>query len=378
MKKLLTTFASAGVLALFAVLVPTTVLAASAKTGTNVNLAKSETNSGTLYASGQNVVIDGTVNGDLICAGQVVTINGPVSGDVLCVAQTLTINGPVAGNVRVAGQTVALNGTIGKNLNVAAQTLNFGSSASVGGEAGIWAETAVVSAPVGSNLYGSMTTLNLESTVGGNVDVIVKSLSLGNEAKIAGNLGYASSATFTIDQAKVGGTITRSDLPEGAAKPASPGFSFAGWLAGRLYVLVALLVIAVPLAWLAPRPLNRLVTSMLDRPGSSVGWGFVGQVALPVIGILVFLTFVGIPLALLGLVLWILLLSTSAIFAGIAVGRYTLKRAKWNQDSLLWATIAGIVIFVAITSLPILGVLISIVAIWWVTGGLMLSAKYLR
>lgn len=380
MRRLLASIASAGFLAFALALVPTAASAVSSLTGSNITLAKPETHNGTLYAAGQTVVIDGTVHGDLVCTGQTVTINGAVSGDVICAAQTLTINGPVAGNVRVIGQTVALNGTIGKNLNVAGQIVNLGSLASVSGEAGVWAETAEVSGPISSNLYGSVGILTLKSTVGGNVDVMVKSLSLGSEAKIAGNLGYASTATFTINQSKVGGEIKRSDPPQSSSRPAptSTGTSFGVWLAGRLYVLAALLIIALPLAWLAPRPLNRLASTMVAQPGLSTGWGFVGLIALPIIGLMLMLTVIGIPLALLGLVFWILLIFTSSIFAGVAVGKFALQRMGWNKDSLIWATLIGVSIFVVVTSLPILGFLLTIVALWWVTGGLMLNAKYLR
>jgi cytoskeletal protein CcmA (bactofilin family) len=377
MKLLRIAIATAAIVSL-AVLTPTIAMAASTKTGNDMSLVKSETHDGTLYAYGQTLIIDGNIKGDLVCAAETVTVNGDVSGDILCAAQNLTINGAVGGNVRIIGQTVTLNGTIGKNLNAAAQSVTTGPQAKIGSEAGILAETTTLRGPIGSNLYGSMSTLNLKSTVNGNVDVYVETLALASDAEIGGNLGYASSATFAIDPSKVGGTIRRSDPPQGSAHSTTNSFSFAGWFAERLYVLAAILVIALPLVWFAPRLLNRLVKTMLDKPGPSIGWGFVGLAILPFAGLIAFMTIIGIPLAILGLVGWAVLFFTSNIFAGIALGKVVLSRMSWNKDSLGWAALIGSVLLIVVTSLPILGFLVSVVALWWVAGGLILSSKYLR
>jgi hypothetical protein len=378
MKSRIAKYFASGALALAAVMIPSIALAASSMTGSDVSLAKSEVHEGTLYAAGNNIVISGEIKGDLVCAGQTVVISGPVSGDILCAAQTLTISSAVAGNLRVIGQTVTINGTVGRNLNVIAQNVTIGSEAKVGGEAGIWAETVTIDAPISSNLYGAMTSLTLQSTVGGNVDVIVEDLIFGSDAKITGNLGYASAATFTVDPARVGGSIRRSDPPESSVKPETKGFDFGGWLLGRIYTWLSLLVIALPLVFIAPRAFRRLNKTLLEKPGQSLGWGFIAQMAWPIVGIIVFCTIIGITLAMLGLMLWVVLLLMTAAFAGIAIGHFVLSGAHWKADSLIWASIIGITIYVAATSLPILGFILSVVAFWWITGGLILSAKHLR
>src|SRR5476649_1675770 len=89
-----------------ALVIPGAAIASSSAAKDNVTLAKGDNRTGTFYAAGQTVTVDGNVDGDVVCAGQSVIINGSVNGDVLCAGQEVTINGSVSGSVRVVGQLV--------------------------------------------------------------------------------------------------------------------------------------------------------------------------------------------------------------------------------------------------------------------------------
>jgi cytoskeletal protein CcmA (bactofilin family) len=162
---------------LVAVLVPAAALAYGVQTGQTTTVAKGDTKSGTFYAAGQTVTVDGDINGDLICAGQTVHVNGAVHGDVLCAGQTITVNGPVDGNVRLAGQTLDVNGTVGRNVTVVGQTFALGGGANVAGDLGVATQSATLSGPVAKTVYGATGNLTIDNKVGDVDAQVANSLS---------------------------------------------------------------------------------------------------------------------------------------------------------------------------------------------------------
>ena len=376
MKRILSALVPAGFLSLVLALVPAASYAFTTKTGSTVSVAKADTTQGTLYAAGSNVTIDGNINGDLICGGSSVTVNGDVTGDVICAAQTIVINGTVGGNVRVAGQTVNLNGTVARNTTIFAQTLYVNSSAKLGGDLLVFAQTASVYGPIAGELYGGATTITLGSTVGGNVNLTVNELSFGSSAAIAGNLTYTSDKQLAIDKTKVAGTVTFKQATSSARH--AKAFSWGAWIFGRIYAITAAYLVAFVLLWVAPRPLRRLTSTMLEKPLPTIGWGFLAGLAVPFALLFIAFTFIGLPLMVLGGMLWLIAMGLSGLIASVAFGRAILGWTKWNAKSLGWAIAVGIPVGFIAFGLPILGFFLGLVAIWWTFGGLALNAKYLR
>jgi hypothetical protein len=354
---------------------PGAVVAFNAASGQNVTVPKGEVKAGTYYAAGQVVTIDGDVDGDLICAGSTVAVNGAVHGDVICAGQSVSVNGPVDGSVRLVGQSVSVGGKVGRNGTVMAQSFTLGSTGQVVGDLGVLGQVANVNGPVDRDVYGAMESLMLGSAVG-SVQAQVNNLSLGSGGSVKGNLSYTSEQTFDVDRSKVGGEISRH-APATPRAQREDNAARAG-MAMRLYWMAALLVVGLALTWLAPRLVGRAAQVMLERPGASIGWGLIVMLLGPLIVILLVVTVIGVPLGLLLAVLWCVLLAVGSVLAGIAIGRWFLQRAEWQKDSLLWATAFGVPLSVIIFSIPVLGALTSLVALWWAVGGVVLSARALQ
>jgi cytoskeletal protein CcmA (bactofilin family) len=323
-----------------AALVPAAALAFSAQSEQTITVPKGETKTGTYYAWGQVITIDGDVDGDLVCAGNSVSVNGAVHGDVICAGQTVTVNGPVDGSVRVAGQVVSLNGTVGRNGMVAAQTLAMGSASTLAGDLGVAGQTASINGKIAKDLYVKLDDLKLgpDATVGGKTVKAPKTEPRHNDAQDFGS----------------------------------------AILALRLYWIFASLIIGLAFVLLAPRLVQRVTKVMLDKPGSSIGWGLVVTLLGPIVVLLLLVTVVGIPLALLTGLLWLVLVATSGIVAGIAAGEWFVARADWKRHPLLWATMLGVPLAAIAFSVPVLGWLLAMVATWWAVGGISIAAKAAR
>lgn len=358
---------------ILALAMPAAALAASADT-TNVTLAKGDNRTGSYYAAGQTLTVDGDVTGDVICAGQTVVINGSVGGDVICGAQTLTVNGPVAGSVRGGAQVATINGTVGRNITVAAQNFVLGSAAKVGGEVAIAAETVTLNAPIGQAIYAAAKTLSLNSTAGGSVTAYAEALPLGAAAVINGNLDYTSDQTFTLDKSKVHGEVVRHApaQPSRAADPAAEAITvLVYWIAaGLLGILLAV--------WLAPRLVRSVTNAMMTRWQASLGWGAVAVVAGPLVFVLLALTVVGLPTVAVVGTLWLMALMTSGLFAGVAVGRLAWQREDSNRRGLALAALVGVPLVLLAGWIPVLGALVGIGAAIWTLGGMVVALNRAR
>jgi cytoskeletal protein CcmA (bactofilin family) len=352
---------------------PTAALAFGTATGDSVRLAKDQTRTGTWYATGATLLIEGTVDGDLICAGSNVTISGTVRGDVLCAAQTITITGPVEGSLRLAGQTVHVSSQVGRNITALGQTVAIEDKAKVTGDVGLLAQSAQVSGQVARDVYGAMQNLTINGAVG-PVSVRAQALALGENAKVNGNLLYTSERQLNPDNSKVSGRVRFTPETQGARHQAG----LSDLLAGRLYWTLAALAVAVVLIALVPGWIRRVTHQQMTNLGSSLGWGSIAILLAPVLMIALAVSVVGVPLAFLTLIVWGVALALSSILAGIALGTWILQRLDWQRDSLWWAAGAGIVVLMAVQTLPILGPFVAILSAIWSIGGLVLAVRESR
>ena len=359
------------------VLIPAAALAYGVQAGQATTVPKGQTKSGTFYATGQTVTVDGDIDGDLICAGQTVEVNGAVHGDVLCAGQTVTVNGPVDGSVRLAGQTLNINGTVGRNVTVAGQVFNLGGGANVAGDLGVATQSTTISGPAAKTVYGATGNLTIDNKVGSVDASVANNLSLEGGAGVAGNLTYVSDNVYSIDKSKVGGQVVHNQplAREHRTQPQNASTALASWLGWVLYWLAAALVTGLVLVWLAPRLVKRVNRELLARPARSLLWGAVVTLLGPVAVILLMVTIIGIPVGLLLGVLWLLALVTSGLFAGIAAGEWISHRTGWQRGSLYTAAVVGIVVTVIVFNIPFIGWLLALLATWWAVGGLVLSAR---
>ena len=121
---------------------------------------------------------------------------------------------------------------------------------------------------------------------------------------------------------------------------------------------------------------------MLNKAGASIGWGAVVMLLTPIIAILLLITVIGIPLAAILIGLWFIALLISKVLVGITIGRLLLRKNKEpenkkeeKKNSLMLPMVIGITLSWLIFSAPVIGWLLSLVALWWGLGGIWLQFR---
>jgi len=368
-------------IACFALLLPLAASAYSVKNDNSVYVPKDEVIEGNLYAAGSSLVIDGKVTGDIICAGQSININGDVAGDVICAGQSININGKIGGNLRLAGNTINFNGQAERNGIIIGATVITSASSTIGWDLLILGNIFELNGKVGRDLYGSAGKVNLAGQIGKNLNLDFgmqnnndKPLVITSTAKINGQLKYKSDKDAVINSGAVITGETIHNYPTAVTKKSN--LANLGWWWGKLISLFSALVIGLVLISFWREQIIKITNLISAKAGVSLGWGILALLLTPLIAIILLITIIGIPLALILMALWLIAMYVSKILVGILIGRTILSKYWLKQkDSLILAMIVGIVIAYLVFAIPFIGWVIALMAMLFGLGGIMLALK---
>lgn len=327
------------------------------RSGTTATVGSGEVVDSTLWISGRTVDISGQVNGDVFCAGQNVTISGTVRGDVLCAAQNITVNGVVTGNVRALSQTITVAGTVAHNVSVATQSYNQSTKGIVRGDISVAAGDATINGTVGRDAALASQTIHLDGSVGRNVMASVSNLNLSSTADIKGNLNYTSQNTAQIASGAVIGGQTTKSMPTASKTTVSLApLHLTAWFA--FYVLVAGLLTAIVLVLLFPQAIRAVTDRGVGSFWKSLLVGLIASIVVPAVIVFLFVTVIGIPLALILLLAWLLIQVLAGVVSAYYLGRQILRR---QRNSIL-VMLVGAVVLIILYFIPVIGFIALILA----------------
>lgn len=346
------------------------VQAADTQTGESVTIGAEETVEDDLYASGQTVRIEGRVAGDVYAASQQVIVNGHVEGDVLAAANTVTVSGSVDGSIRAAGNSLDLSGaTVGGGVTFFGATLSSNQDVQIGHGVTFFGESATLNGSIGNGLSVFSQSATIGGDIGTNSRVTAENLTITQTAALADDLTlYSDNQPEVAEGASIAGDIATEPAPEHNA----PDLDFLRY-PYLLWSLLALLVTGAVLLLLGRQPFNTVSATVRKRPLLSFGIGILGLlVALP-LGIVLLISVLGIPLA----ILWWLFVGVgvylSTIFVGIATGKLLLERTSQHRPRLFASFALGVVLLYLIYLIPFLGSLAMVVTVSTGFGALLIE-----
>jgi hypothetical protein len=323
------------------------------------------------FAAGENVTVSAPVAGDLLAAGRAVACDGNVGGDAVLAGGTVQMNCVVAQNAYAAGGDVTVDGTVSHNARVAGGNVQVAPAARINGGLTVAAGNTHMNGTVGDYLQAAGGTLFIDGSVGGNVEASVSQLELGPKALIMGRLRYRSPNELRQDPAaRVLGGIEYIPTRQGVSRARGLArflfFLFFVWTLG-LIVLVTVLIL------LMPRLIGGVVQTLESRPGVSVLLGFALLICIPVASLILLITLVGAPLALVVMAAYCVLLIVGYVVTGAAVGDWLwkrMRRAATTTGPRVLAAIVGIIILTVLGSIPVLGSLVVFAALLFGLGAL--------
>jgi len=226
-------------------------------------------------------------------------------------------------------------------------------------------------------------------------------LTIGKDARIGGDLNYTAIDKITVPSGVVAGETNFTQyVPETAgaeaeAPPQATGAARAGvWFVSQLRQLITLLLAGALMMWLVPDWTRKVASIVQTKPLPSLGWGVVAIAAF-VLAILVLIIATVLLAVVFGIVTLGELAGRFVALGGITMGAATFVfSVTWAYAtkivvSLLlgqlifglfkstaaenrwWPVLLGVLIFVIIAAIPVLGwlaklvtVLLGLGAIW--------------
>jgi cytoskeletal protein CcmA (bactofilin family) len=327
------------------------------------------------FVAGGSIRVGQPVAGDLIAAGGKVDVDAAVNGDAVVAGGDVRVSGAVGNSLYCGGGQVTLDGTVGRNARVGGGRVEIGPRAIVAGNVSIGGGEVRIDGAVKGYVQAAGGHVLINGPVGGDVVATSGAVELGPNARIAGKLRYASHGELKRDPAaQVTGSVERVPIevrPMGAHRTtARPG----GWLwAVGLVLMAGVLVAALPAFT------TRVAATLHRRIGMSLLIGFVALVCIPVAAILLLLTLIGVPLALLTLVLYFALLLVGYAMTGIGIGDWLLGRYRVADASRVgWRIGAAALAMLAIALLarvPWIGALVSFLVLIAGLGAVVMQAR---
>ena len=323
-----------------------------------VTVPAGQTVDDSLFATGDTVIIDGIINGDLIAFARHVSINGTIKGNLITAGSSVDVSGIVEGSILIGGQNIQLNGKVAHNL-MSIGTITIGKDAAIGGDAAGFGNEIHMNGNIARSFYAFGIT-DIAGTIGRNVTFRGSTITVLPSARISGDLkSYVPRAeTVHIDpSATIGGKQT-VELPKpGPSRYATFSFYFSQLLhVAAAFVAGFLLLLIVP-------SLRRLGFSDSISVLKSGGIGFLLVFATPIAALCVAITVVGLPVAFVGFVTWLLGLYLAKIVVANFIGRTLLASQGDRMTSVALGLLVGLVLIFVAINLPYVGGLIEFVLV---------------
>jgi hypothetical protein len=137
----------------------------------------------------------------------------------------------------------------------------------------------------------------------------------------------------------------------------------------------SLLASGLVLVFLFPRQSAGVGAAIINEPGKSLIWGFVGLIVMPVASILLAITVIGIPLGVVLLAICFVMAYLSQLSLGLALAHRLYGTEGRRSWALFWPFAAGLLIVQALTFFPYLGIVVVLAGLVVGFGAILLVAR---
>jgi len=326
---------------------------------------------GDYFSAGQSLIFENPIAGDLIAAGRDIDVKANVGGDAVIAGRNVRVPGNITQDIYAAGDSLWLNGAIARNARIAGRTVEVTPNSTIEGNASVAAGDVRIDGNVNGYIQAVGRHVYINGPVGGDVEATANQVELGPNARIAGKLRYTSEKEIIRDPAaQVMGPveyIQRTDLWGRSYR----GLMLLLWTAG-------LILVAIVAAAILPNAYARVTSTLETRPGLSLLLGIAATFFIPIAAFILILSFIGIPLGLLAMAIYLALLLLGYVTAGTTLGDFVLRRWKPDLSRTSWriaAAVLGVLLLGLAGFIPVVGSLVMFAALLFGVGAVVLQVR---
>lgn len=297
------------------------------------------------FLVGQSVEVNTAAVNDIYTISNDATFNNTIDGDLFAAGNTIVVNedATVSGSVRVTGNDITLNGLVNRNVLVMGNTVHIGSNAVLMGNVSIFAKEVTIDGTIAG-------AARIEaSKVNGSGDILADS-SITADSIVLGNLSDES-----LVHAHASDHRDRADISN------QHKHDMMWWIATFFFSAA----VGIILILLFPRSFQNGARVLNKRPFLIAWRGLVILCVTPVAALLLCFTLIGIPFALIGMLMYGLMILVAHMWTGYWIGNKLLHDTHVQNERLntILLFIVGLFIISAASQAPFIGMLVSVVAV---------------
>lgn len=357
---------AAAVFAVMTAFIPLTAGAAQFKNDPSGTVSVNEAISDDLYAAGGSVSLNSSIAGDAVLAGGNLLIIGPVNESILAGGGTVAVLGNTGDDLRMVGGNIMMNGSVAHDAIVLGGQVSIASNAAIGKDLVVLGGTVTVDAPVNGNVFIRGSEVNINSAIGGSANIKADSIVFGPRASIGGRLVYSSPSEAVIGNELAKGGVEYVKMIRKETSSAKGAMS--GLLAVGIFIkLITIIVLGLIIAMIFKRRSSMLQQSAFNGFWMNFLYGFSVMILIPIASLILLVTIIGAPVALVMMAVYGILFALSGIMAPIMIGGWIFKFSKKTSEypTHTYSIIVGAVVFTLIGIIPFVG---------WIFGGIFIMA----
>ena len=307
--------------------------------------------------AGDEVTIDEYVPGNVYLAAGRVTLENRVGGSAVLTGGEVDVMGSVGRNLYAAGGDLRIEGEVEGDARAAGGKIRIPRGARLRGDASFAGGSIEMEGEVSGDLQSYGESIVVNGVVDGDLRLIGETIRIGPDTRVAGRLEYRSDGSFVVDpKAQIAQGIEKLDANDhGWRRKVGRGIMHAGGVLFSFGVLLlgALLILGLP-------AFSREAAATIRREWlHSAVTGCVMLIGVPLAGVILMFTVIGIPLALMTIFGYVVLLMLGYLIAAIFVGDLALERLGGDRiKSVGWRVLFLLLALIALSivrHVPLLG-----------------------
>lgn len=309
---------------------------------------------------GNDVVLSDNVSGTSMIAGESTETKGDVQGINFMAANNIKFGGQ-SDYLACAGNSIKIGGRVLNDTFIAGNIIDIKSSAYLERDVMIAGSDVEINGSIGRNvtIYAAKVVID-EASIGGNVKIYAEDVTIGDLAKIVGNVSVPKDA-----KTKISSNIT--DITKTSAIHTEDADVFMQFLVNKVWSFMGIVLVFAVFTLLLPNIFNKIQKKYekvdFNQGIESITKGLVFLIIVPVLSIVCLLIPFGTPLSLIMFALYIIVIYLSKMFFAYLLG-YKIWQKYFKSDiNLLVVGIIGLLVLFVLDFIPIIRGLSSMISL---------------
>lgn len=314
---------------------------------------------------------------DAFIGGNKITVDSIIEKDLFVAGETVTIKDQVNGSLRAVASSVIVDGTVRENSLIIADSVWIKKDAQLENDLTIFANTVVLDGKIDGEMGVVAKTTRLSGLFLGGGNVQSDTLLIEKNSRFTENLTIDSNKN-TIEEGVIGNEFILPTTKQSFLESENPGTFMNTWVQWNVGSFIFALLFGTICILIAPKTIGRVAHVMHTEKRTAWKNGILFFLAVPTALFLIAITIIGLPIAVLGTLLYFLLLGAGKLFTAVMIGLLLLRKDKetisddagTEKRILLQQFALGLIVLSIMSIIPLFGTMICALAAIWGVGAM--------